>query len=127
MRVYYVCSHANDVFYVRAEDAKQAEELLRRQIAKYIFDCNLKDRAHNQDIPKMLGDDIIVEHSIRKDILDHDFSVIEDMTASAYIFSSNGQEGWDKWDIEMADAIGNDEVAASIESMLTDIADEENI
>lgn len=127
MRVYYVCSHANDVFYVRAADPKQAEEILRRGIAKYIFDCNLKDRAHNQDIPKMLGENIIVEHSIRKDILDHDFSMIVDMTASAYIFSSNGKESWDKWDIEMADAIGNDEVAKSIESMLIEPSDEESV
>ena len=127
MRVYYVCSHANDVFYVRAEDPKQAGEILRRQITKYIFDCNLKDRGHNEDIPKMLGDNVIVEHSIRKDILDHDFSVIEDMTASAYIFSSNGAEGWDKWDIQIADAIGNAEVAESIETMLDEAVNEEKV
>lgn len=119
MRVYYVCSHANDVFYVRAENADKAQEILRLEIKKYLFQCNLKDLPHNSDLPKMLGDDVIVENNIRKDIIDHKFTVCEDMTASAYIFSSNGQECWEDWNIEMSDAIGNKEVSDSIESMLT--------
>lgn len=119
MRVYYVCSHANDVFYVRAETAEEAQEILRLEIKKYVFQRNLKDLPHNNDLPKMLGDDVIVENNIRKDIIENDFSVCEDMTASAYIFASNGQECWENWDIEMSDAIGNKEVSDSIESMLT--------
>jgi len=120
MRVFYVCSHANDVFYVRAETPDEAKELLRIEIKKYLFQRNLKDLPHNSDLPKMLGDDIIVENNIRKDIIENDFSVCEDMTASAYIFASNGQESWKNWDIEMSDAIGNKEVSDSIESMIYD-------
>ena len=40
MRVYYICGYANDVFYVRAEDASAAEEHLREEIGKYIFKSN---------------------------------------------------------------------------------------
>jgi len=123
MRVYYICSHANDVFYVRADNPEDAEEILRREIAKFVFQRNLKDDLPNTDIPKMIGDNVIVEHSIRKDILDHNFSATQDITASAYIFSSNEQEGWKNWDIEMSDAIGNKEVADSIESMIYDESD----
>ena len=120
MRVFYICSHANDVFYVRAETTSEAKEILRLAITKYLFERNLKDMPHNANLPKMLGDNVIVESNIRKDIIENDFSMCEDMTASAYIFATNGQEGWENWDIEMSDAIGNKEVAESIESMIYD-------
>lgn len=121
MKVFYICSYANDVFYVRAENPEKAEEILRREIAKYIFQRNLKDKAHAA--PKMLGKNIIVEFNISKDTLDKEFT-IEDITATAYIFASNGREHWDNWDIEIADAIGNKDVSDAIEDMIDDITKE---
>ena len=116
MKVYFINSHANDVFYVRAETPEEAEEILRREIAKFVFQKNLKDDEEIV-IPETLGKNIIVEFGIRKDILDNDLEV-EDITAAAYIFSSNGQPHWEDWDIEISDAVGNESVAKSIEDMI---------
>lgn len=116
MKVYFISSHANDVFYVRAETPEEAEELLRREIAKFVFQKNLKD-DEELVMPETLGKDVIVEFGIRKDILDNDLDV-EDITAAAYIFSSNGQPHWEDWNIEISDAVGDESVAKSIEDMI---------
>lgn len=119
MKVYLICSHANDIFYVRAESPENAEEILRREIAKFVFQKNLKD-DDELVFPETLGENVIVEFGIRKDIIDHDLD-IEDVTAAAYIFASNGQPHWDAWDIEVADAVDNTRVAESIEDMLDEL------
>ena len=121
MKVYFINSHANDVFYVRASSPEEAEELLRREIAKFVFQKNLKD-DEEVVMPETLGENIIVEFGIRKDILDNDLE-IEDITAAAYIFSSNNQPHWENWDIEISDAVGNSNVAKSIEDMLSDVGE----
>lgn len=123
MKVYFISSHANDVFYVRAETPEKAEDILRTEIKKYIFKKNLKD-DDEIEVPETLGKDIIVEFGIRKDIIDNELT-IEDITAAAYIFSSNEQPHWDKWNIEIKDAVGNKDVAESIEDMLDAVNNED--
>ena len=123
MRIYYVSGYANEVYYVRAEDEKAAEETLRNAIGKYIFKTNLQDEDA-VDVPSKLGENIIVEFSISKGTLEADLE-FEDITASAYIFSANGMEHWKDWDISTADIIGDENVAAALEESIFSAAESE--
>ena len=116
MRVYYVSGYANEVYYVRAKDEEAAKDLLLKEIGKYIFKNNLRDDAEIV-IPETLGDNIIVEHYISKGTLEADLE-IEDITATAYIFSNNGMDHWKDWKISTADIIGDKNVAAALEETI---------
>jgi hypothetical protein len=116
MRVYYVNGHANEVYYVRAEDEKAAEKVLRKEIGKYVFKSNLCD-DETATVPEKLGDNIIVEFGISKRTLEADLR-FDDITATAYVFSQNGMDQWKDWDITTADVIGDENVAAMLEETL---------
>ena len=118
MKVFYICGYANDVFYVRANDADAAEELLLDEVGKYIFQRKLKDDDADTETPETLGDNIIVEFGVHRDILKAEL-VVEDITASAFIFSENRLPHWEDWKIEVKDVVGNSHVAESIQEMLT--------
>lgn len=126
MKVFYVCGYANDVFYVRASDADAAKELLLDEIGKYVFQRKLKDDAANIGTPETLGDNIIVEFGVHRDMLKAEL-VIEDITASAYIFAENKLPHWENWNIEIKDVVGNSRIAESIEDMLNPNIDEDDV
>lgn len=116
MRVYYVNGYANEVYYVRAEDEKAAEELLRKEVGKYVFKSNLRD-DETTTVPDKLGDNIIVEFGISKRTLDEELR-FDDITATAYVFAQNEMDQWKDWDITTADVIGDEHVAAMLEETL---------
>jgi len=123
MKVFYVSGYATDVFYVHAETAEAAKTLLLDEVGKYIFRRNLKDEEGMQ-IPETLGDNIIVEFGVHRDLLDADL-VVEDITATAYIFAQNELPHWEKWNIEIKDVVGNAQIAESIQEILNQAGTEE--
>ena len=122
MKVFYISGYANDVFYVRAETAEAAKAHLLDEVGKYVFQRNLKDDSKEIQIPETLGENIIVEFGIHRDIIDAKL-VIEDITATAYIFSQNELPHWENWDIEIKDVVGNTQIAESIEEILNEAKD----
>lgn len=115
MRVYYVNGYANEVYYVRAEDEKAAEELLRKEIGKYVFQQNLRD-DEIVEVPDKLGDNIIVEFEISKGTLEADLR-FDDITATAYVFAQNDMPHWKDWTITVPDVIGDDNVAEALQEI----------
>jgi hypothetical protein len=116
MRVFYVSGYAGEVYYVRAKDEKDADEILRKAIGKYLFKTNLQDDEIIQH-PDTLGDNIIVEFGISKGTLEANLQ-FEDITASAYVFSENDMPHWKDWKITTADIIGDSNVAKSLEETI---------
>ena len=123
MRVYYISGYANEVYYVRAEDEKAAEKLLLKEIGKYVFKNNLRD-DESVTLPEKLGSNVIVEHQISKGTLEADLQ-IEDITATAYIFSENGMDHWKDWKITTTDIIGDKNVAESLEKTIFAIEEDD--
>jgi len=126
MKVFYICGYANDVFYVRAPDAESAKEHLLDEVGKYIFQRKLKDDANEIDSPEMLGENIIVEFGIHRDLLTADL-LAEDITATAFIFAENKLPHWGDWEIAVKDVVGNSHIAESIEEMLTLEPEEDDV
>lgn len=122
MRVYYVNGYANEVYYVRAENEEAAEELLRKQIGKFVFQNNLRD-DETVEVPDKLGDDIIVEFGVSKGTLEEELH-FDDITATAYVFSQNDMEHWKDWNITTADIIGDKNVAEMLEETLGIVEDD---
>ena len=116
MRVYYVSGYANEVYYVRAKDEEAAKALLLKEIGKFVFKNNLRD-DETIVLPEKLGSNVIVEHQISKGTLEADLQ-IEDITATAYIFSENGMDHWKDWKITTTDIIGDKNVAESLEKTI---------
>lgn len=105
MKVFYMTTFGNNVFYVRAEDADSARAHLTEQVKKYFFKRDLADDQSNT-LPETLGENIIVELGIHKGIINPDEKMtIEDITATAYIFSSAGKPYWKDWDLSVADVL----------------------
>ena len=125
MRVYYVNGYANEVYYVRAEDEKAAEELLRKEIGKYVFQQNLRD-DEIVEVPDKLGDNIIVEFEISKGTLEADLR-FDDITETAFVFCENKMPHWEDWEITTEDVIGDPNVAAMVEETLRASDDEDDV
>ncbi len=123
MRVYYVNGYANEVYYVRAEDAEEAEKTLRKEIGKYIFKTNLTEV---NNVPEKLGDNIIVEFGISKGTLEADLR-FDDITETAFVFSENGMEHWKDWELTTEDVIGDKHVAEMVEETLRSSDDEDDV
>jgi hypothetical protein len=108
MKVFYVTTFGNNVFYVRAENSEAAKEHLIEQVKKYYFKHELKGDVVATP-PETLGKDIIVELGMHRGILDdNEDIVVEDITATAYIFSSAGKPYWKDWDLTVTDVIQAD-------------------
>lgn len=107
MKVFYITTFDNSVFYVRAPNAEAAKEHLTEQVKKYFFKRELA-ADDNMQAPPTLGADIIVEMSIRKGITDsNEKMVIEDITAMAYVFSEAGKTHWKDWTLSVNDVMGD--------------------
>jgi hypothetical protein len=105
MKVFYVTTFGNNVFYVRAENAETAKEHLIEQVTKYFFKRELAGDENTQ-APETLGPNIIVELGIHKSILDSNEKLIaEDITAMAYVFGSMGRPYWKDWSVSMDDVV----------------------
>ena len=105
MKVFYITTFGNNVFYVRANTADEARDHLIERVKKYYFKRELAADESKQ-IPQVLGENIIVELGIHKGIINPDEKMtIEDITATAYIFSSSGKEHWKDWDLSVADVL----------------------
>lgn len=105
MKVFYVSTFGSNVFYIRAKTADKAREHLIKQVKKYFFKRELA-ADESPALPAMLGKNIIVELGITKSIIDDDEKItVEDITATAYIFSSSGKEHWKDWDISVEDVL----------------------
>lgn len=102
-KVFYITSDSADVFYVRAENATAAKELLLEEVGKYVFKRNLSG-TKGWDTVDTLGSNIIVEYSVRESVMSSDLS-IEDITAAAFIFSKNGLAHWKNWTITEEDVL----------------------
>lgn len=102
-KVFYIASDSADVFYVRAENADAAKELLLEEIGKHVFKQNLAGEKKWNRV-NTLGSNVIVEYSVRESILSSKLS-IEDITAAAFIFSDQGKEHWKDWDITEKDVL----------------------
>jgi len=97
MKVFYVTTFGNNVFYVRAPNAEAAKEHLIEQVKKYFFKRELA-ADENMQPPQTLGPDIIVELGIHKSIIDDAAKITaEDITAMAYVFSEAGKPYWKDW------------------------------
>ena len=104
MKAFYVTTFGNNVFYVRAKDAAAAEEHLIEQVTKYYFKHELKGDVVATP-PETLGKNIIVELGMHRSIIEDTDIVVEDITATAYIFSSAGKTYWKDWDLTVTDVI----------------------
>lgn len=125
MRVYYVNGYANEVYYVRAKDEKEAETILRKEIGKYVFQQNLRDDTI-VETPDKLGDNIIVEFQISKGTLEADLR-FDDITETAFVFSENGMPHWKDWEITTEDVIGDPNVAAMVAETLRASDEEDDV
>lgn len=105
MKVFYMTTFGNNVFYVRAKNADEAKAHLIEQVKKYFFKRDLA-ADESKTLPATLGENIIVELGIHKSIIDaSEKMTVEDITATAYIFSSSGKEHWKDWDLSVADVL----------------------
>ena len=69
MKVYYITTYGNNVFYVRAKNGEEAIAHLIEQVKKYYFKHNLKgDEVATP--PQTLGENIIVELGMHRHIID---------------------------------------------------------
>jgi len=104
MKVYYITTFGNNVFYVHAPSGEEAIAHLVEQVTKYYFKHNLK----GDDVatpPTTLGKNIIVELGMHKSIITDKDIVAEDVTAVAYIFSSAGKPYWKDWDLSVSNVL----------------------
>ena len=105
MKVFYVTTFGSNVFYVRAQTTDEAKEHLIEQVRKYFFKRELA-ADESPALPAMLGENIIVELGIHKSIIANgEQMTAEDITATAYIFSSAGKEHWKDWNISVEDVL----------------------
>ncbi len=104
MKVFYVTTFGNNVFYVHAKNSEEAKEHLVEQVTKYYFKHDLKGDEVTTP-PETLGKDIIVELGMHRGIIEDTDIVIEDITATAYIFSSAGKPHWKDWDLSVTDVL----------------------
>lgn len=105
MKVFYVTTFGNNVFYVRAKTPDEAKAHLIEQVKKYFFKRELA-ADESRELPEMLGENIIVELGIHRSIMNTDEKITaEDITATAYIFSSRGKEHWKDWEISVEDVV----------------------
>ena len=125
MKVYYVNGYANEVYYVRAEDEKEAEAILRKEIGKYVFQQNLRD-DEIVETPDKLGENIIVEFEISKGTLEAELR-FDDITETAFVFSENKMPLWEDWEITTEDVIGDPNVAAMVEETMRSSEDEDDV
>ena len=104
MKVYYITTFGNNVFYVRAKNGDEAIAHLVEQVKKYYFKHDLKGDAVVTP-PNTLGKDIIVELGMHKSIITDEDIKAEDVTAVAYIFSSAGKEYWKDWELSVENVL----------------------
>lgn len=105
MKVFYVTTFGNNVFYVRAKTADKAKEHLIEQVKKYFFKRELA-ADESTSLPAKLGENVIVELGIHKSLINYSENMTaEDITATAYIFSSGGKEHWKDWDLSIKDVL----------------------
>jgi len=104
VKVFYITTFGNNVFYVRAKTGDEAIAHLVEQVRKYYFKHNLKgDEVATP--PTTLGKDVIVELGMHKSIITDEDIIAEDVTAVAYIFSSAGKPYWKDWDLSVTNVL----------------------
>jgi len=104
LKVYYITTYGNNVFYVRAKNGDEAISHLIEQVKKYYFKHNLKGDEVAIP-PHTLGENIIVELGMHKSIITDEDIVAEDVTAVAYIFSSAGKPYWKDWSLSVSNVL----------------------
>ncbi len=103
-KVFHITTETQDVFYVRATDENEAEEILREAIRKFIFKRTLKG-DQTLSMPETLGNNVIVGFVVRSSAIDGEYE-ISDITAQAYVFGRQGETPlWVEWNITEEDAL----------------------
>ena len=92
------------VYYVAADNEDDALEYLRKQIKKYFFKTKLSNKP--SDSPDALGDYILVDGFLTESVASTKTTLTAlDITAMAWVYKETNREGWDKFDVDMLDAV----------------------